>query len=133
MVPGFLPSPGWHVRVSRASAPSAIAATIPIRDPSGQFPPHRTLAALPSTGVVVHVTNYGARPVTAQRRLPLSLSGVRLQHRFEGVPAKYAFQRIRARVSGSSIDVIVFYGNPRPTAAEQARANAEVRRLTLRR
>jgi len=131
----FAPAPSWHARSARArdpSPPCALAATVPLREAPCAFP-HRTVAALPPTGIAIWAVDYGDSPNAAfrARRLPLRLAGTPLQHNFEGLACNCGFQQILARVRGHSLWVFVVYNRMRPLPAQEARAATEVARLAL--
>lgn len=138
--PRVVPAPGWHVITTgdNPQPPSAAvltAATIPLaHDPDGAAGlPHWAIAHLPPSGIVVQALNYGAvRPSkrVPPLRLPLAIRGLRLLHGFEGVSARYAYFVVGpGRVHGFQVGVYVWFGRAHPTAAQRARAGAEVRRL----
>jgi hypothetical protein len=134
--PSFAPAPGWYALTTSAHPPSppcAMVATVRIREPACEFP-HRTVGALPRSGILVWALPFGGSPNLNYRpmRLPLRLAGTPLQHCFEGLDCRYGFQQILARVRGRALWVFVVYGRARPGPAQRATAAVEIARLTLR-
>jgi hypothetical protein len=141
--PARLPAAGWHVgsaRLSGAGCAGCVqtaswAATIPYRDAASELPPHRTMAVLPPTGIVVHVTRSWepSPPAWVHRVRPLRIAPGAVTTSFEG-------NTTRARVSrwtgstwraGSYVDVWVLFGKPTPTRAQLRRAQSELERAVF--
>jgi hypothetical protein len=135
--PAFPATPGWYARATSAAfahePPCAAVATIAPRERPCAFP-HRTVAALPPVGVLVRVVAYGDLPRDVPRaRLPLALAEAPVQHCFEGLDCRYAFQQLLVRVRGQALWVWAIYGRAHPSPAQRAAAAREVARLTLTR
>ena len=133
--PSFAPAPGWYAVTAGAHPPSppcAMVATVRIREPACAFP-HRTVAALPRSGILVWALSYGSSPNLHYEpmQLPLRLAGTPLQHCFEGLDCRYGFQQILARVRARALWVFVVYGRTRPASAQRAAAARAVARLAL--
>ena len=150
---GFLAAPGWHVyqaggRASVARPSYAIAANIPL-DPqdfiqgSPTSLPYATLLSLPRNGVVMvadislaheHGPAYPLSPRFRPRTLPLSLEDsesadwLATQVRPERPLGQH---NLRAAVSGYAIDLRVYFGSPRPSAALMAAAQRQLDRLVV--
>jgi hypothetical protein len=137
--PRLRSAPGWHVistgPTSPPSAAQVLAATIPIRrDPGGANAlPLSTLKALPSAGIIVQAGIYGRGVMknSPPRPLPLTIRGRPIYHGFEGVPRRYAYTVVLARVHGWDVEVYVWFGRSSPTIAQRSRADAEVRRIVI--
>jgi|SRR5581483_1814590 len=129
---------GFRVGAARVAAPGcprcvqteSWASTVRYRDPPNQLPPHRTMAALPRDGLIVHVTRAWEphAPAWMRTRRPLRIVRAAIHASFEG-------NTTRGRVSlwaastwraGSYVTVWVLFGTPAPTAAAVARAQREL-------
>jgi hypothetical protein len=137
--PRLKPASGWYVITtgpkSPPTAPSVLAATIPVRrDPGGAAAlQHSTIDALPPGGIVVQAGNYGRQKMANSpvRRPPLTIRGAQIRRCFEGISCRHAYAVLLARVHGWNIEVWVWFAGPHPARAQRARADAEVRRLIL--
>jgi hypothetical protein len=130
---------GWHVGVqpaftclgvSRSSCVQASgwASTVPYRDCKDCVPPHKTLAVLPPDGIVIQLQSGTERPlVTRPRPWPPRIRAHDVTGPFEGEPPKYGVFQYTARTGSIERSVFVWFGRPRPTAQQLARANAELR------
>jgi hypothetical protein len=142
--PARLPAAGgWRVgstRVSSAGCAGCVqteswAATVAYRDAPGQLPPHRTMAALTSGGVIVHVTRSWepSPPAWVHESHPLGITRRAVTASFEG-------NTTRGRVSlwtgatwraGSFVSVWVLFGRPAPSAAQIRAAQTELDRTVF--
>ena len=152
---GFLPEPGWHaLQAATPATPSqpqvAMSANVPFAvedvvlgeaDPSGL--PYSTLLTLPRNGIVIVATFTESKYVFLprgsdlypERRLPLRMR--------DALPISYGTQvrpeeplgqyQLRAAIERWSVDVHVYFGKPRPSAAQRAAAEAQLERLVVRR
>jgi hypothetical protein len=154
---GFLPEPGWHALQAAAPAtPSqpqvAMSANVPFApddavlgeaEPSGL--PYSTLLALPPKGIVLVATFTGSRylflpggsasHLYPARRLPLRMR--------DATPISYGTQvrpdeplgqyQLRATIERWSVDVHLYFGTRRPSAALRSEAEAQLERLVIRR
>jgi hypothetical protein len=140
--PHFRPEPGWHVGSTRAHAcvgvsrsrcvqAEAWASTVRYRDCPDCSPPHKTLAALPPSGIVIQVTNARERPKYGRRgSWPPRLRASQAVHPFEGEPARISvIQRFVRSGDGVEHSLFVWFGRAHPTAQQLARANAELHRV----
>ena len=141
--PHFALAAGWHVGntpaqtcvgVSRKTCvqAEAWASTVHYRDCANCSPPHKTLDALPPSGIVIQVTN--AREVPPYGTLgdwPPRLRASQAVGPFEGEPPRFSviqlYQRSRSGVDHS---LFVWFGRGHPTAQQLARANAELRTVS---
>jgi hypothetical protein len=139
----FAAAPSWHaghgpvhacvgVPASRCVEASSWAATVRLRDCANCLP-HRTLAVLPANGIVLQLTvaieHSGFRP--ARARWPIRIDRQDIVAGFEGISARYGvFNRIR-RIGALEVSVWAFFGRAKPTAAQLARADAELARVRL--
>ncbi|HSC49890.1 MAG TPA: hypothetical protein VLD16_06455 [Gaiellaceae bacterium] len=93
--------------------------------------PQRTVAALPGDGIAITLV-VGRGPHAPRRalrwppRLRPSEAGS-----LEGLPARIGVVRAAGRVHGFTTYLFVFFGRPRPTAAQAARAEAELAAVEL--
>jgi hypothetical protein len=139
----FAPRPGWHVGHDRVRAcpgtPSSRcvqveswAPTTRWRDCGNCVPPHRTLAALPRDGIAIHLT-LSREGGTMLKRLfwPPRLRPRDVVGPIEGGPERIGFVGRFGRVGHSDAYLYVFFGRRRPTLAQVARANAELRSARL--
>jgi hypothetical protein len=136
----FRPVPGWHTGAGGAATVKpdgegtfSSASTIPSCDAPNAVPPTCTLRRLPRDGIVIDVAL--SAPAASRghvlRGQP-SLDGVRGVYPWEGQVGEIPLYQINARVGRRyNVDVWVFFGRRHPTAAQKARANAELRRLEL--
>ena len=152
---GFLPVEGWNVLQSGARATSerpaySVAANLPIDredvvagglpDPSGL--PYATLVKLQPDGIVIVASftkRLGPQPYYVDSRFPARELPLRLA---DGSPfVEYGTQirpdeplgqyQIRAFVSGVDVDVIVYFGTPRPSPTLLAEAQRQLDRLVV--
>jgi hypothetical protein len=106
------------------------ASTIAYRDPANQLPPHRTMAALPADGVIVHVTRSWepSPPAWVHRTHPLRIAPRAVTASFEGNTTNGRVSRWMGTTwrGGSFVSVWVLFGRPTPTAAQVRRAQSEL-------
>jgi len=140
---GFLPERGWSVlqsakRATLAEEAIAIAANVPLSaDDAADRLPYSTMLGLPRNGVVM-LASFTARgdkwrdahyPI---RKLPLRLRdavpGI-IQVRPKSPLGQY---RLQAGVNGHNVEVTVYFGTPRPTAAVTTAAQRQLDRLVVR-
>lgn len=143
--PLFAAHPGWHIGHARVHAcpgvavsscvqATAWAATTRRRD-CGECLPHRTIAALPPDGIALQVTVSVEHPLVARRApaWPPTIRARDITAGFEGVPRRYGVYQLFARFGRLEAYVWAFFGRARPTAAQLAAGNAELRTVRLRR
>jgi hypothetical protein len=138
--PHLATAPGWHVGSTRAHACPGVsrsrcvqeegwASTVRYRDCADCVPPHRTLAHLPPSGIVIQLSYARERPV----RMPHAAWPPRIRSRdvtvgFEGEPqGRYGVYEYGGRSGTLERFVFVWFGRPHPTRRQLARANAELR------
>jgi hypothetical protein len=136
--PHFPASGGWHVgarpahrcvevSASRCVQAEGWAATVRYRDCGDCVPPHRTLAQLPPSGVVIQLSYVRERPWKAQDgKWPPRIRAGDVTQGFEGEPDRYGvFQKF---VLNGTLEryLFVWFGRAHPTARQLARANAEL-------
>jgi hypothetical protein len=134
----FPARPGWRTRVSGPQHEGGClqrqrtswASTVPFTDGPAQLPPHSMIEALPPDGVVMAVVQWvECRRLEGLRALapPLGVArAVRMQ--FPGPRGdELPLYRIRGRFPGRyNVDVWLFFGRRRPTAAQRAAAQREL-------
>jgi|GEM_PF-1879581 len=134
--PARLPAAGWHVGAARVSSCAGCvqteswASTTAYRDPANQLPPHRTMAALPRGGVIVHVTRSWepSPPAWVQLPHPLRITARTVTASFEGNTTAGRASRWTGATwrAGSYVSVWVIFGRSSPTAAQLRTAQAEL-------
>jgi hypothetical protein len=140
----FAARPGWHVgnnRVhscvgvpqSQCSQVESWAATIRFRDCGNCVPPHKTLVSLPPTGISIQLILGWERK---RLREPAFSWPPRIRTRdvvgpIEGGPQNVGSVQKSGRIRGFSAYLWVFFGRRHPSAAQVARANAELGSATL--
>jgi hypothetical protein len=138
--PGFLPAEGWETVVfggtpGLPNEPAAAASTIPVSpaDRALHGPPATTVGRLGPNGVVLYATfsPAGAWKGARERLLPLQLRHAESIGDFEGVPPEGSTRRLIARVGRYDVDVLVFFGAERPSAAVVAAAAQQLGRLVV--
>jgi hypothetical protein len=138
----FDPHPGWHVgavaarscpgvSLSRCRQAFSWASTAPIKDCVGCLP-HRTLARLPSDGIVIQVNRVVENPLVAKQRLawPPTVRSSQIGG-LEGVPARIGVYQLVARLGRTEVMVFVFFGRARPSASQLRAANGALRSSRL--
>jgi hypothetical protein len=139
----FRPDHGWHVGAvcdkrfpHGASRPlcratTSRAATVRWHDCWSCFPPHRTLAALPPSGIAIVLTL--EPPVRhARREMPSPPRiGGRVGGPFELAPSRVGGFVTGGRLHGFDVSLWVFFGRRHPSRRQIARAEAELRSARL--
>jgi hypothetical protein len=133
----FQQRPGWHVGAGKAHACPGVpasrctqvtswAATVAWRD-CGECLPHKTLARLPRDGVAMQLTLAREQPRSWERplRWPPRLRAEEASN-FEGLPTRIGTIQRAGRLHGLHVSLMVFFGRPRPTPRQLARAEAEL-------
>ena len=137
--PHLRAAPGWHVGSTRAHAcvgvsrsrcvqAEAWASTVRYRDCPDCSPPHKTLAALPPSGIVIQLTNGRERPAYGPRgSWPPRLRASQVVGPFEGEPPRFSVIQLARRTrDGVEHFLFVWFGRAHPTRHQLARANAEL-------
>jgi hypothetical protein len=137
----FERSPGWSVGAekvhacpgvprSRCAHVASWAATIRWRDPMDSF--HRTASALPPNGIAIfaNLAAEARKPWQKPMRWPPVIRAANVHGPFEGLPSRGYFGT-GGRLRGFYLQLFVFFGRPRPTAGQIARANERLRTATL--
>ena len=138
----FAPAPGWHVGAGRphpcpggssaeCSSVASWAATVRWRD-CGICLPHRTIARLSADGIALQLqVGFERQPPKWMRplRWPPRIRGVASP--FEGLPPRIGVFQVSGFVHGWSTSLFVFFGRPKPTSAQSARARAELATVTF--
>lgn len=142
---GFLPAPGWNtVHDGGHGTPMrptvAIAANVPLspRDDADALP-LSTLRSLPPEGIVM-VAIFTARdvermhdPYFARRTLPLRVGDGELYGGASLRPGRPLGQiHLVAAVNRHNVDLTVYFGVERPSAAQLAAAQRQLDRLVVR-
>jgi hypothetical protein len=132
--PGFLPAHGWNTLetglVGSERRAVALAANVPVVDaPAGAAFPGRTIASLPSGGIVV-VAKFSWRGVPSSLSPPrVSLRNARRLDRWPGQPRRgIVLFRAETQAAGYDLDVDVYFGAP-PSADTFAEAERQLGRL----
>jgi hypothetical protein len=132
----FTPAEGWSTGTSGAAqiqpegqSTTTWASTIPYRDDALQFPPSKTVAALPPDGIVVLVTLEQYGQPSGDVTIPPLADFV--QGGFEGLGAENAPRHFDALLSHYSAGLWVLFGREHPTQEQLDRAQAELDRLEL--
>ena len=130
---GFLPAQGWNVMQSgtaTARTPAAaLAVNVPLHpDDTLGKKPARTLASLPSYGVVIHATFTTRGDPTRdarfrERELPLQVAWAK--------PVSPGEFRLRAATGGYNVDARIHYGTVPPTAEMRGEAQLQLSRLVV--
>jgi hypothetical protein len=140
--PARLPAAGWHSGSTRVLNPGckgcvqteSWASTIAYRDPADQLPPHRTMAALPKDGVIVHVTRSWepSPPAWVHQTRPLRIARSAVGS-FEGNTTRGRVSRWLGTTwrAGTFVSVWVLFGRPTPTAAQIRKAQNELDHAVL--
>jgi hypothetical protein len=106
-------------------------ATIRWRD-CAECLPHRTVAALPASGIALQVTVAREHPARLHgSEWPPRITPRRVAAGFEGLPSRIGVFQHTALVRGVEVSVLVVFGRPRPTAQQAAEATAVLRALKL--
>jgi hypothetical protein len=138
--PHFKAPPGWHVGSTRAQACVGVsrsrcvhaegwASTVRYRDCPNCVAPHKTLAALPQSGIVIQLRDVRERPPHGPLgRWPQRLRASQVHGPFEGEPARFGVIQLMVRSpDGVEHSLFVWFGRAHPTRRQLARANAELR------
>ena len=105
------------------------ASTTPYADPPNQLPPWHTLARLQRHGILVHLTRSWepSPPAWVFRKRPLTIVRSAIHANFEGnADARVSLWSASTWRAGSYVTAWVFFGAPVPSAADVARAQAEL-------
>jgi len=139
--PARLPLTGRHVGSARVSGCAGCvqteswASTIPYRDPANQLPPHRTMAALPRGGVIVHVTRSWepSPPAWVHQVHPLRITRDATTASFEGNTTGGRVSRWTGATwrAGSYVSVWVLFGRTTPSAAQVRQAQSVLDRTVF--
>src|SRR2546426_1103321 len=121
--PRLLAAPGWVVVKPGRSEPNVgadavVAVTRADAATVLPFDPFVGFTRLSKAGIIVWATTIGRRRPSfhfPRARLPLRLSGFRVDHGWEGQPAANIQQRLRwAAVGGWDLDVRVYFATQHP-------------------
>lgn len=137
--PSFRPAAGWWMLTTGPAGgrfvPQTWAAIDRNTDHLALFNFFVGLKRLTAQGIVIWaITEERGGPTTAftKARWPLRLSSFRVDHGWEGQPARNVQQRLRwADIAGWHLDVRVYFGTQHPSAATLAEAQAELDRMLL--
>ena len=128
---------GWFVGArggklyAEGGQTAAWAATVPYRDPPFQIPPYRTVARLPSDGVIMSVllgrdSAHRPEPVNSLRIRPRLIG-----NSFEGLLPGIGLYRATVRRKGYGLDLWVYFKTVHPAPKVIARAQDELDSLRL--
>jgi hypothetical protein len=136
--PRFAGGPGWQVgtvpahacigvSAARCVEASGWASTVKLRDCATRIP-HRTLATLPPSGIVIQLTNVRERPLHgAPQAWPPRIAGADVSAGMEGVPRRYGVVHQFLRDGRHERDLWIWFGRSRPTERQLAAVNAQLR------
>ena len=136
--PHFHAGQGWRVgsrpahacsgvSASRCVQASGWASTVRYRD-CAICVPHKTLAHLPPSGIVIQLTKAREEPPRARvASWPPSIRKRDLSAGFEGVSSRYGVFQLFVRAGHLERYLFVWFGRAHPTQRQLARANAELR------
>ena len=132
--------PGWNVGTagpahacayvsrSRCTQAAGWASTVRYRDCPNCIPPHRTLAHLPPSGIVIQLTYVRERPDRAQvGSWPPRVRARDVTGPFEGEPDRFGVFQAFVRTGHLERSLFVWFGRKHPTRHQLARANSELR------
>lgn len=131
----FRPAPGWVVVPAGKGNPSLVVA-VTARDAAAVRPValFGSFRKLSRAGILVWVDTIGRgrRGFPAASAWPPRLASFRVDHGWEGQPARNVQQRVWVGSVGHwDLDVRVFFATQRPSSTLRARAQAELYRLRL--
>lgn len=128
---GSRPARTCHVRHASCVRALAWAATVPCAD-CGADEPLRTLAVLPSGGIVIQLVSFRIGDTYPPRRLwPTQVRPSDVESGYVGLTRQPLFDAMRAgRTGATDWSLLVWFGRAHPTAHQLARANAELRRAS---
>jgi hypothetical protein len=142
-VPVQFPANGWDVRrnrvhacpgvlASRCSQVTSLASTTGWRD-CVECLPHKTLAAMPRSGIAIQITVAVEHPVRAVHTFdwPPQVKRVQVQAGFEGLPSRIGVYQAASLIKKREVSLFVWFGRSRPTIRQVSRANAELRHARL--
>jgi hypothetical protein len=139
----FEANPGWHVGSghvhacpgvtrSRCSQVGSWAATVPWRDCQDCATARRTLASLPSDGVVVYLLLASEAHLPRKpMHWPPPLRAAAVVSPVEGLPARIGYFGRAGRLHGFTAQIFIYFGRRHPTSQQVARAQAELRSARL--
>ena len=132
----FAPAPGWHVgvgtvhacpgfRVAECRNVSSFAATVPWSD-CPQCLPHRTVEHLRPDGIALQL-QIGVGPREPKWVRPLRWPpNIHTVASLEGLPGRIGVVQKIGFVNGRTTSLFVFFGRPKPTTRQVARARTEL-------
>jgi len=142
-VPVQFPANGWDVRrtrvhacpgvlASRCSQVTSLASTTRWRD-CVECLPHKTLAAMPRSGIAIQITVAVEHPVRAVHTFawPPQVKRAQVQAGFEGLPSWIGVYQAASLIRKREVSLFVWFGRSRPTVSQVSRANAELRHARL--
>jgi hypothetical protein len=142
-VPVQFPTNGWDVRrnrvhacpgvrASRCSQVTSLASTTRWRD-CVECLPHKTLAAMPRSGIAVQITVAVEHPVRAVHTFawPPQVKRAQVQAGFEGLPGRIGVYQAASLIKGREVSLFVWFGRSRPTVSQVSKANTELRHARL--
>jgi hypothetical protein len=140
---GFLPERGWSVlqtakRATLAQEAIAIAANVPLSpDDAADRLPYATMLNLRRNGVVMLASFTARGDRWRDQHYPVRALPLRLRDAAPGIiqvrpKSPLAQYRLQAGVNGHNVEVTVYFGTPRPTAALVTAAQRQLDRLVVR-
>jgi hypothetical protein len=141
--PVEFPANGWDVRrnrvhacpgvlASRCSQVTSLASTIRWRD-CVECLPHKTLTAMPRSGIAIQITVAVEHPVRAVHTFawPPQVKRAQVKAGFEGLPSRIGVYQAATLINRREVSLFVWFGRSRPTVSQVSRANAELRHARL--
>ena len=142
-VPVQFPTNGWDVRrnrvhacpgvpASRCSQVTSLASTTRWRD-CVECLPHKTLAAMPRSGIAVQITVAVEHPARAVHTFawPPQVKLAQVQAGFEGLPGRIGVYQAASLIERREVSLFVWFGRSRPTVSQVSKANTELRHARL--
>lgn len=142
VVPPLFPGgPGWHVGARAAHAcvgmpaarcvqASGWASTVALRD-CVECLPHKTLAVLPPSGIIIQLSNVREGSMHGARASwPPRIRAADVEAGMEGVPRRYGVVQKFIRDGPLERILWIWFGRAKPTPQQLEAANAQLRGVT---
>jgi hypothetical protein len=95
--------------------------------------PHKTLAAMPKSGIAIQVTVAVEHPARAVRTFawPPQVKRAQVRAGLEGLPGRIGAYQASSLVGEREVSLFVWFGRGTPTVSQLHRANTELRHARL--